>query len=298
MGPAAALDPPTISDPTAADGADTIDLFASPCPEMTDSVYRLYSAFFGREPDALGWEYWMSVYVAPTTNLESIANDFVMSDEFIDTYGSLSNADFVRLVYNNVMGREPDQGGFEHWVRSLGNGYSRGAVMIAFSESSEYVDLTDTWPPLAGFLQWYNRPVQFACGNGPVIVTPEQQAAFADLMIWNDAPAPIGYRVGIDTPYGPLMDGYGQLDSSSYSIYWNMEIGLIEGRSMIIELPDQDDVFWTVVFFDSPHAADRAPYTDGFGVFARSVDGSTGEADGGFPFGGGATASGFADWSR
>ncbi len=267
--PAAALDPPTVSDPDPDGGA--ANAFASACPEMTDSVYRLYSAFFGREPDAVGWEYWMSVYVAPTTNLESIANDFVASNEFISTYGSLTNGDFVRLVYNNVMGRLPDQAGLDHWVGSLDRGYSRGAVMIAFSESKEYVELTDTWPPLAGYLQWYANPLQFACGTGPVIVTPELTSSFADLMIWNDAPEAVGFRLGFETPGGPLMDDYGQLDASSYSIYWNMAISQIGARSMIIEVPDRPDVFWTAVFYDSPHAADRSPYTDGFGVFARSA---------------------------
>ncbi|MEZ5375817.1 MAG: DUF4214 domain-containing protein [Acidimicrobiales bacterium] len=297
LGPAAALDPPTVNDPAVEVATDNGDLFASPCPEMTDSVYRLYRAFFGREPDAVGWQYWMEVYVAPTTNLETIANDFVLSDEFRATYGPLSNGDFVRLVYNNVMGREPDQAGYDHWVGSLDTGYSRGAVMIAFSESAEYVALTDTWPPLAGYLQWYGRPLQFACGNGPVIVTPEQQTAFADLMIWNDAGEPVSYRMGVETPGGTLMDDYHQLDASSYSIYWNMEIAVIGGRSLIIELPDRNDVFWTAVFYDAPHAPDRSPYTDGFGVFARTgapVDDASSllaAVDGGAEIG-------FADWGR
>ncbi len=296
--PGAALDPPTVNEPGAVDEANEIDLFASPCPEMTDSVFRLYSAFFGREPDAAGWEYWMSVYVAPTTNLESIANDFVLSEEFVSTYGSLTNGEFVRLVYRNVMGREPDQVGYDHWVGSLDRGYSRGAVMIAFSESAEYVAQTDTWPPLAGFLQWYSRPLQFACGNGSVVVGPEQQAPFADLLIWNDAAEAIGYRVGVDTPTGPFMDEYGQLGASSYSIYWNMNIGQIDGSSLIIEVPDRPDVFWTAVFYDAPHAADRAPYTDGFGVVARADDAAA-EFGRELTFGGGgATATGFADWER
>ncbi len=293
--PVAALDPPTVNDPAVV-VADT-DLFTSACPEMTDSVYRLYSAFFGREPDATGWDYWMSVYTEPTTNLESIANDFVLSDEFVETYGSLGDADFVRLVYVNVMGREPDVVGYDHWVASLGSGMSRGAVMLAFSESPEYVQLTDTWPPLAGFLQWYNRPVQFACGNGPIVVTPVQQARFADVMIWNDAAEAVGYRIGAETPAGAMMDSYGLLDASSYSIYWNLEIGQIDARSLIVEVPERTDVFWTVVFYDAPHAPDRSPYTDGFGVFARASGGDAPESSGSSSFGGqsvdGDTARGY-----
>ena len=295
ISPVGALDAPTVNDPTLE--TETSNSFASACPELTDSVTRLYSAFFGRAPDVEGWEYWMSVYVSPTTNLESIANDFVLSDEFQTTYGSLTNTEFVTLVYGNVMGRVPDQAGLEHWTASLDAGYSRGAVMIAFSESAEYVQLTGTWPPLAGYLQWYSRPLQFACGTGPVIVTPEWEADYADLMVWNQAPDPVGYRIGVDTPQGILMDDFDQLSPSSYSIFWNMEIRLVEGRALVVEVPDRNDVFWTVVFYDSPHAPDRSPYTDGFGVFSRTDDDATtgssllatvdGEA-----------AVGFADWSR
>lgn len=291
-----ALEPPTINDPAVV-LEESGDLFASPCPEMTDSVYRLYSAFFGREPDETGWQYWMAAYVQPTTNLESIANDFVLSTEFQTMYGTLSNAEFVRLVYNNVMGREPDQIGLDHWVGSLDAGYSRGAVMIAFSESAEYVALTGTWPPLAGYLQWYGRPLQFACGNGPVVVTNEMQSGFADVLIWNDASETVGYRLGVDTPSGPFMDDHYQLAPASYSIYWNLEIGLVDGRAMIVEVPDRTDVFWTVVFYGHPHAPDRSPFTDGFGAFTRTADSveGTGTLLGAL---GAANTIGFADWQR
>ena len=233
----AQLDPPTVNDPE----IETVDpgLYATACPELTDSVYRLYRAFFGREPDAIGWDYWMSVYVAPQTNLESISNDFVLSDEFQNTYGALDDAEFVRLVYNNVMDREPDVEGNTHWIGALDGGYSRGALMLAFSESEEYVRLTDTWPPLAGYLQWYARPLEFACGNGPAVVTPQNVAPYADLMIWNDSTEIIGYRTGIDTPSGPFMDDMYQLNPASYSIYWNMKIRQIDGRSFILEVPDR-----------------------------------------------------------
>lgn len=297
----AQLDPPTVNDPglqTSEPVTPEADLFATACPELTDSVYRLYRAFFGREPDAAGWENWMSVYVRPETNLESISNDFVMSDEFQNTYGSLDNAQFVRLVYNNVMGREPDADGNAHWVGSLDNGYSRGAVMIAFSESAEYVQLTDTWPPLAGYLQWYSRPLEFACGNGPTVVTPQNVSPYADLMIWNDSTEMIGYRMGIDTPSGSLMDVPLQLDPSSYSIYWNMEIRQIDGRSVIIEVPDRADVFWTAVFYDAPHAPDRSPYTDGFGLNSLSEQGRSDDSPVAAGVLAGDSVTGFAEWSR
>ena len=61
------------------------------------------------------------------------------SSEFIDRYGSLSNSQYVDLVYQNVLGRAPDSSGRKHWVDGLTAGRnSRGGVMIGFSESPEF----------------------------------------------------------------------------------------------------------------------------------------------------------------
>ena len=64
---------------------------------------------------------------------------FASSPEFIATYGSLNNSDFVTLVYQNVLGRAPDGAGLAYWVAQLNGGFmTRGQVMVGFSESPEY----------------------------------------------------------------------------------------------------------------------------------------------------------------
>lgn len=142
----------------------------SPCPSMTDSISRLYSAFFLREPDQEGFEYWVGVYSSTYDGLNAMANNFVRSDEFVARYGALSDQGFVTMVYRNVLGREPDADGLDHWVAALRRGFDRGSVMISFSESAEYVALTGTVEPLAGFGRWYPTNVTWACGRGPALV--------------------------------------------------------------------------------------------------------------------------------
>jgi hypothetical protein len=102
-------------------------------------VMRLYWAFFHREPDLNGFDYWTGKKEGGAS-LNSIAQSFAKSSEFGNTYGSLSNSDFVKLVYQNVLGRSPDAGGLAHWVAKLDSkALTRGAVMVQFSESSEGV---------------------------------------------------------------------------------------------------------------------------------------------------------------
>jgi len=45
------------------------------------------------------------------TSLDEISDAFASSPEFQQTYGSLNNAEFVTLVYRNVLGRDPEPGG-------------------------------------------------------------------------------------------------------------------------------------------------------------------------------------------
>lgn len=105
---------------------------------------RLYEAYFQRLPDPGGFTYWTNRLRAGTS-LKKASDTFAASSEFRRTYGSLSNAAFVTLVYRNVLGREPDTGGLRYWVGKLdARSISRGSVMLNFSESSENVRKTDS----------------------------------------------------------------------------------------------------------------------------------------------------------
>jgi hypothetical protein len=120
-------------------GAATKGFFDS--PEFAGAVapiVRLYFAFFDRTPDQGGLKSWVAQYKAGMS-LAAISEVFASSPEFQARYGSLSNAEFVELVYENVLGRAPDPGGSAHWTGQLDSGaMTRGEVMLGFSESSEY----------------------------------------------------------------------------------------------------------------------------------------------------------------
>ena len=101
-----------------------------------EPVARLYQAFFHREPDLNGLNYWVKKRQGGT-KLGVIAASFAGSSEFKTAYGTVGNKAFVTLVYSNVLQRKPDTAGLNHWVNKMNGGMSRGDVMVAFSESSE-----------------------------------------------------------------------------------------------------------------------------------------------------------------
>ncbi len=104
-------------------------------------VARLYLAYFLRWPDEAGFEYWVGVRRSGRP-LSAISTEFAASPEFGQRYGSLSNREFVGLVYRNALHREPDGGGWDHWTGVLDRGVSRGEVMLGFSESNEFRNRT------------------------------------------------------------------------------------------------------------------------------------------------------------
>lgn len=100
-------------------------------------LVRLYRAYFKRWPDAAGQAYWVGKMRAGTS-LTKVSDSFAAVPEFKSMYGSRTNAEFVTLVYNNVLGRDPDAAGHAYWLGRLNRGaITRGGVMLQFSESPE-----------------------------------------------------------------------------------------------------------------------------------------------------------------
>jgi Ca2+-binding RTX toxin-like protein len=85
-------------------------------------LVEVYIAYFNRAPDAIGLAFYADSLTRGST-IEEAARTFLDSDEYSAAYPpELSNADFAREVYLNVLGREPDPNGFEFWVGHLDSG--------------------------------------------------------------------------------------------------------------------------------------------------------------------------------
>ena len=107
--------------------------------EVGGSCYRIYKAAFNRTPDEGGLGYWIGQMDLGKTLVE-VSAGFINSDEFRASYGtSPSNGEFLTKVYNNVLGRDPDSGGYDWWVDQLANNPEKtwDKVMADFSEGTE-----------------------------------------------------------------------------------------------------------------------------------------------------------------
>ena len=177
----------SLSAPTAQAGAQQAEAGAETCFYATDSVYRLYRAYFLREPEAEGFSFWIGEYTGGSKNLAEISDFFARSPEFIGLYGHITNAQYVEAVYINILGRPGEADGIAYWLGRIDSGQlSRGEMMLMFSESPEYVALTRTWAPVSGYFSWYPRNTTISCGAGSVTIdlAPLTQP-YSDLVIVN-----------------------------------------------------------------------------------------------------------------
>ncbi|MEO7651177.1 MAG: DUF4214 domain-containing protein [Bryobacteraceae bacterium] len=109
-------------------------------PEFRDTslyIANAYTAILARDPDYSGFAFWLTQIRngAPPVN---IVNSFIVSPEFQNTYGTLTNAQFINQVYLNVLGRPADVAGSNFWLAQMTAGATRAQIMNSFMVSPEY----------------------------------------------------------------------------------------------------------------------------------------------------------------
>lgn len=103
----------------------------------TGQAFRLYKAALNRTPDQEGLAY-QAQALEKGVALSQVAFNFMASPEFQQRFGAPGHQEFVKLLYNNVLGRDPDAGGLAYHTAHLEQAaLSRADVLVGFSESPE-----------------------------------------------------------------------------------------------------------------------------------------------------------------
>lgn len=233
------------------------------CPTMTDSVVRLFLAFFNREPDATEFRQWTGAYRSGRADLVAISDQLADSEEFQRRYGNLDSSGFVELAYRNTLRTTADQTEVDFWVANLESGYERGAMMLAFSESEEFVNRTGTATPLSGYLRWYPEGTHWYCGFGSRDALPieplDDQLLFADFLFNNEglAQAPVELSTTLSgSAYLPLSEG--SLPPGFTSYKWGGRFDGDGGYGDGLSILAAEDTSWIVVFYPNDIGDDRA----------------------------------------
>jgi len=91
---------------------------------------KVYVAYFNRAADAEGLYFWADK-LAEGMDMATIASYFSQSAEAKALYPNTADTSaFVTAVYANVLGRTPDQAGFDFWTTNLNNGSMQPATFV------------------------------------------------------------------------------------------------------------------------------------------------------------------------
>ncbi len=101
------------------------------------ALIELYIAFFNRVPDADGMAYWIA-QILNGASLAQIADQFYQAGrlypELTGYSAEMSDVDFVRIVYRNVLGRTdataPNDSELNYWANELKSGHFSRATLI------------------------------------------------------------------------------------------------------------------------------------------------------------------------
>ena len=82
----------------------------------TQTIQKMYIAYFGRPADTIGLQYW-----ADKTEAQIIAG-FSASSESQALFGNQGSAAKVNAIYNNLFARDAEPAGLQYWVQKLESG--------------------------------------------------------------------------------------------------------------------------------------------------------------------------------
>lgn len=105
-------------------------------------VVRLYLAGLGRGPDRSGLRYWAG-RVRAGESATRLAAILLGTDEFRRRFGLPTDGAYIDLLYRMVLGRGADAAGTAYWSARLGDDLDRGGLLVAFSDSPEFVRQVD-----------------------------------------------------------------------------------------------------------------------------------------------------------
>lgn len=106
-------------------------------------VSRLYTKCLGRGLDSAGLNYWNDTLVSKQKSGAEVGYGFVFSDEY--EAKNASDRQFITMLYQVFMDREPDQAGLGYWEGMLKDGVSREYVYRGFATSQEYTDICTSY---------------------------------------------------------------------------------------------------------------------------------------------------------
>lgn len=137
------------------------------------SASHLFQTLFGVSDDSTGsgLSYWNDSFRQlradhPELGYKGVLllciQDWLNSDAFKTIHGPNSNAEYLSVLYIDILGRMPDPEGFDHWLAKLDGGVlTREQLLVEFTKSVEFRSEVDADDPLRTATKLDDDPQSF-----------------------------------------------------------------------------------------------------------------------------------------
>jgi hypothetical protein len=99
------------------------------------TIDEMYNSALGRSAEPAGLRYWRDLVVGGL-RITDVGAELYASEEFYRRSGATPRR-FVAALYEEILGRSPDQAGMDYWLSVLGAGAPRRVVAASFYASIE-----------------------------------------------------------------------------------------------------------------------------------------------------------------
>ncbi len=144
--PAEPSQPVTVTAPTYDAGAPD-DRYATPVEQF---VARFYENVLDRDPDSEGFVDWVGRLNSGSADGAIIAEGFFCSAEVAQR--GWSDEEYLRKLYQTILGREADAAGLADWLGQLADGMTWRYALRGFVESAEFAALCEHYGILRGMI--------------------------------------------------------------------------------------------------------------------------------------------------
>lgn len=105
-------------------------------PELTLFISHLYEKALGRQAETEGIAYYTREILEGNMKPEDMAKNIIASEEFRNR--SLSDEDYIKVLYQAFMAREFDQSGLDYYLGKMEDGEDRTDILTGFICSPEF----------------------------------------------------------------------------------------------------------------------------------------------------------------
>ncbi len=106
-------------------------------------VIRCYQVILGRGVDPEGLANWSAALLNGTAQASQIIDGIVSSQEY--ALKNLNHEASVKVLYQAMLGRDPDPAGLAAWTKVLDDGYPFGSVINGFCGSPEFIAICNSY---------------------------------------------------------------------------------------------------------------------------------------------------------